>query len=114
MEGEVVGVVEAAAGGQALGEAGEGEWGVGGGEGGEVVGEVVGGGFAFDVGAGGEDDFADAAEGEATGEGGDAEVFGVDVIEGREPTAEDVVEPVEGAGSFERDDVGGLFDDAED
>ncbi len=68
-EGEVVGGVEAAAGREALGEAGEGDFGKGLGDG---LAEVVGGGFAFDVGAGGEDDFADGAGAEALEEGGDA------------------------------------------
>ena len=77
-EGEGVGVFEAAAGGEALGDAGEAAIFPA-----QQFGEVIGGGFAFDVGAEGEDDFeavggvVDAAE-----ESRDMEVFGRDAVEG--------------------------------
>ena len=94
-----------------MGKAGEGDFGKGLGDG---LAEVVGGGFAFDVGAGGEDDFADLADAEALEEGGDAEVVGADVVEGAEAAVEGVVAAAEGTAALEGEDVGGLFDDAEE
>jgi hypothetical protein len=53
-EGEFIGELESGTGGQAVGESGDADAGRG-----ETFGEVIGGGIAFDVGAEGEDDFAD-------------------------------------------------------
>ena len=44
---------------------------------------------------------------------GNAEVVGTDVIQRAEPTVERVIVTFEGPGSFEREDIGGLLDDAE-
>ena len=108
-EGELVGGFEAAAGGEALGDAGDGELFAA-----EDIGEVIGGGFAFDVGAEGEDDFARGLGVDAGEELGDAELIGADVIEWGEAAAEGVVAAAEDAGALEGKDVGGLLDDAEE
>ena len=108
-EGEFVGVFEATAGGHALGEAGEGD-----GEVSEEGDEIIGGGFAFDIGAEGEDDFGGGIFGGALEEGIDAEIVGADVIEGGDAATEGVVATGESARAFDGEDIGGLFDDAEE
>jgi hypothetical protein len=76
-EGEFIGELESGTGGQAVGESGDADAGRG-----ETFGEVIGGGITFDVGAEGEDDFADGAGGQAGFELGDSEVVGLDATEG--------------------------------
>ena len=107
-------MVEPAACGQTLGQSADRHRGRAGGAMSEHVAEVMGGGLALDVRADGEDDFAHGTGGEATFELADPEVFRMDVIEWRQPSTEHVVEPVVGAGAFEGDDVGWLFDHADD
>lgn len=109
VERELVGMVEAAAGGEALGEAGDGDAG-----GAQKIGDVAGGGFAFDIGAEGEDDFLGFEGFDAFDEGFEAQILGGDVVERRQLAAKDMVEAVEGSAAFEAEHVGGLFDDAKE
>ena len=109
VERELIGMVEAAAGGEALGEAGDGNAG-----GAQEIGDVAGGGLAFDIGSEGEDDFLGVEGFDAFDERFEAEVLGGDVVERGQFAAEHVVEAVEGAAAFEAEHVGGLFDDADE
>lgn len=108
-EGEFVGVFEAGAGREALGDAGDADA-----EGGEAFGEVGAGGLALDVAAEGEDNLLDALGGNAGLEGIDAKVFRSHAIEGTDASAEGVVASAVGAGFLEAEDVEGAFDDAKD
>src|ERR1700744_6088493 len=81
--GDFVGVLDVGAGGDAGGDARDGERGeavVG------FVGEVAGGGFAFDGGGCGEDEFGGFATGFESGEAGpevgEAELVGADAVDG--------------------------------
>ena len=108
LEGELVGVFEAASGGEAVGDAGD--WNP---ERLEDLDEVVCGSLAFDIGAEGEDEFGGVLVADALDEGLDTELGGADVVEGGKAAAEGVVKTAEGAAALEGEDVGGLLDDAE-
>ncbi len=125
-------LLEASAGGEASGQAGDLDI-----EGFEFFGQVQGGAVAFEGGVGAEDDFADGrversvvgvgvvGKGVIVGKGVrhlisafdagdealDVEVAGEDGVEGRESSHEDVVGALVGVGLFDGDDVGGLLDD---
>jgi hypothetical protein len=99
LEGELVGVFEAASGREAVGDAGD--WNP---ERLEDLDEVVCGSLAFDIGAEGEDEFGGVLVADALDEGLDTELGGAD---------EGVVKTAEGAAALEGEDVGGLLDDAE-
>ena len=108
-EGEFVGVIEAAAGGEALRDAGDADAGVG-----ERFGEIMAGGIAFDIGGEREDDFFDVLLWDALDELGDAEIFGADAVERGKFAAEDVKLAAKAAGFFDGENVHGFFDDAEE
>jgi hypothetical protein len=85
----------------------------------DVVGAEGGGepaccGFAFEGGAGGEDDFVDFAALDAGEEVGGAELVGADAVERRECAVEDVVDALVAAGALDGGDAGGLLDDADE
>ena len=106
---DFVGVFDVAAGGDAGGDAGD--FDVKGAEGG---GEPGGCGFAFEGGAGGEDDFVDFAVLDAGEEVGGAELVGADAVERGECAVEDVVDALVAAGALNGGDAGGLLDDADE
>lgn len=114
LEGEFVGVFEAGPGGEALSEPGEGER-VGwvGRIGPEQVSQVVSGGLALDVGSQGEDHLVGRGLFEPLEELGDTEGLWADVVEGGEFSPQGMVVAMEGSGSVEGQNVGGLLDDAE-
>ena len=99
---------QAAAGGQAVGDAGDFQAGAR-----EAFGEVMAGGVAFHVGAEGDDDFLDGLVLQALFQFGDAEVLGLDAVERRNLSAENVVFAVEGRGLFHAKDVSGVLDEAD-
>jgi hypothetical protein len=107
-EGEFVGVIKAAAGGEALGDAGNADASVC-----ESLGQIVTGGVAFDIGGEREDDLFDALLRDALRELGDAQVLGTDAVERGEFTAEDVKVAAEAAGLFDGENIYGFLDDAE-
>jgi hypothetical protein len=74
-EGEFIGVIEAAAGWEALRDARDADAGVG-----ESFGEIMAGGVTFYVRWEGENDFFDVLLRDALGKLGDAEVFGADAV----------------------------------
>src|SRR5436190_22984478 len=96
-EGQFVGLIQAASGGQSLGEASDGD-----GQAAEETGQVVGGCFTFHVGAQGEDDFRGRFGLDALEQGIDAQVLGSDMIERRDASAERVVEAAESSGALQR------------
>lgn len=75
--GDLVGVLDVGAGGDAGGDAGDAQRGV---QAVDLVGEVAGGGFAFDGGAGGEDQFF--GFGESWPEVGEAKLLRADAVDG--------------------------------
>ena len=77
------------------------------------VGEVVGSRLAFNIGAGGEDDFAHGAAAQALQQGGNAEIVRADVVERAEPAVEGVIMAFESTSAFKGKDIGGLLDDAD-
>ena len=108
-QGEFVGKFESAAGGQAVGDAGDFEIRTR-----KALGEVVTGGIAFDVGAEGDDDFVNGFAREALFQTGDAEVFGFNTVERRNFSAEDVKFSAKGTSFLNAQDVHGAFDDADE
>lgn len=108
-EGFGVAVGEAAAGGDAEGEAGDAEV-----AGGEVLGDHAGGGVAFDIGVEGDEDFGDLVLIEALVEGGEDGAGDGFLLEGGDFALEAEVVSGKAAGLFEDLDVGGGFDDAEE
>lgn len=108
MEGDLVGVFESAAGREPVGDPGEGDAG-----GFEEFDEVVGCRLAFDIRAQREDNFGGLAGARSFEERLNSELVGADVVQGSQPTSERVVEAAERAGFFDREDVGGLLDDAD-
>ena len=83
--------------------------------------EVTRGGFAFDRGAGGEDQFSTQATPldppdclpARRPEVGQAKLLGAYAVERRERAVEHVIDAVVAAGLLDGGDVGGLFDDAD-
>lgn len=75
--------------------------------------EVVCGGLAFDIGTEGENNLNGIFERNAICELLDAELIRANMIEGSEASAEGVVEAVKRGRTFERKNVGGVFDDAD-
>lgn len=108
LKGELVGVFEAAAGGESVGDTCEGNA-----EGVEDFEQVLGGGLAFDIGAQGKDEFGGVLVPEALQKGGDAELVGTDVVEGGEAAAQRVVKALKDPAALEGKDIGGVLDDAE-
>ena len=106
---ELVHMIEPAAGGHALGEAGDGDA-----FGAEEVAQVAGGGLAFDIAAHGEDDLLHGGGAQTVEQGLDAQVLGGDVVERGELAPEHMVEAGEGAGALKAEDIGGLLDDADE
>jgi hypothetical protein len=78
----------------------------------EDLGKIIGGSFTFNVGAQGENDFRDRLVPDPREQGTDAELLGANVIQGREPSSQDMVAAFEKACSLNRENVGGLLDDA--
>ena len=108
-EGDGVDELETGAGGDAGGEAGDLHA-----EGGELLGQEQGGGFAAGVGAEAKNDLGDLVLFCPFEESGNFQLFGSDPVQGREESAEDVILPLEGSGTFEVEDIGRVFDDAEE
>ena len=100
---------ESASGRESVGDAGEGDSG-----GSQDLGQIIGRGLAFHIGAEGEDDFHAAAVFHAPHQRGNFEVFGGNAVERREFSAKAMVAALERAGSFQRDHIGRLFNDAKD
>lgn len=75
--------------------------------------EVVCRGLAFHVGSEGEDNLGGIFEGDTIDELLDAELIRADMIERSEASAESVIEAVECACAFERENVGGILDHAD-
>ena len=69
--------------------------------------------FAFDVIAQGEHDFRDRFVFQALFEAGEIELVGTDAVDGREAAVKDVVGAAIGRGTFDRHQVGDLFDDTD-
>ena len=108
-EGELVGVLEVAADGEAAGDAGDLEP-----ERLEQPAEVHRGGLALDVGVGAEDDLLDALGVEAGEQLLDPQLVGPDALDGADGALEHVVATLELAGLLDGDDVAGLLDHADD
>ncbi len=73
-----------------------------------------GGAITFEVGIGGEDDFADGTGIDTRGECIESELFGPHALEWGEAAEQDVVNALIGAGGFEREEVAWLLDDADE
>jgi len=71
-------------------------------------------GFAFEGGAGGEDDFVDFAALDSGEEVGGAELVGAYSVERRERAVEDVVDAHVSAGALDAGNAGGLLNDADE
>ena len=108
-EGDGVDEFEAGAGGDAGGEAGDLHA-----EGGELLGQKQGGGFAAGVGAKAKNDLGHLILLRPLEESGNFQLLWSDSVQRREQSAEDVVLPLEGTGAFEIQDIGRVFDDAEE
>lgn len=108
LEGELICVSEAAAGGEAVCDAGGGDV-----QGGEDFCEVICRCLAFDIGAEGQYDFRRIFFANPLQKGLDAELRGADVVQRGKAAAECVVKTLKDAAALEREDVGGLLDDAD-
>lgn len=102
----MVGMLESAAGGKAVGDAGDADA-----KGRKDLGEVVCGGLAFDIRAKGENDLGGGMLLDSLEEGLDAKLLGADVVQGGKASTEGMVKTAENAAAFERKDVGRLLDD---
>ena len=107
-ESEFVSGFEAAAGWEPLGDARDDDGFLA-----EEAREIICGGLAFDVRPESEDDLAGEFGVDTREELLDAQLLGAYVVEGGEPAAEGVVAATVNAGALERENVGGLLDDAE-
>jgi hypothetical protein len=108
VEGELVGVFEAASCGEALSQSRDRDW-----FSAEHIDDVSTGGFSFDVGAEGKDDLLGRAVPDTFEERFNPEGIRTHVIQGGDPAAQTMVKAPECAGTFQGKDVGGLFDHAE-
>src|SRR4029450_11290417 len=107
-QGDLVGVFEVAADGEATGDAGDPDA-----EGGQEAGQVHGGGLALDVGVGGQDDLAGGGGLQAAQQLADAQVVRADALDRADGPAEDVVAAAELLGPLDRNQVTGLLDHAD-
>ena len=108
LESELVGVLESAARGEAVGDAGEGnsKWG-------DDFGQVVRRRLSFHIGAECEDYLGRAVFFDSAEKRFDAELVGTDVVEWREASAQGMVKAAENSAAFERENVGRLLHDAQ-
>ena len=78
----------------------------------EDLGKIIGGSFTLNVGAQGENDFRDRLILDPREQGTDPELLWANVIQGRESSSQNMVASFEKACSLNRENVGGLLDEA--
>lgn len=110
-KGQIICCIKTASGWQSLGEAGNGQSGL---RLRQDVHEVIGGGFAFHVRTGGENHFVHGGLLQPMEQGGNAEIFGPNVVQWAEAPMQGMIMAFESPGAFQRKDVGGLLNDADD
>lgn len=108
VEGYLVGLLDTPAGRKPLGDPGHMDTG-----GSQQLGQIVGGRLPFDIGTKREDHFGGTLFPDALHQLRNAKFFGTDAVERRELATQSVVTPPEDPGTFERQDIGCGFHDAE-